>query len=232
MKRLLVILMLNPVLGMSQQGDSTLLQLIKGYEQELADAVAVGDTNVWKKYVHENCMITTEDGSVLSRKQLVSELRPLPEGYVGKIIIIEPKLVRYGNTAVFSFIDDEYLELFNLKIHTQYKQTDTWINFNGQWRKIAMQLFEIPKNPPPVSVDSAILKRHTGNYILGPEMTSSVYVENGKLFVRKMNRQPTELLAQTENVFFREGDGRVDVIFLPDRMIERREGEDLVWKRQ
>lgn len=231
MKILLAILMLNPVLLLSQKSDSALLKLIRGYEQELADAVAVGDTNVWKKYVHENCIITTEDGSVLTRQQLVSELRPLPKGYVGKIIIIEPKLVRYGNTAVFSFIDDEYLDLYNLKIHTQYKQTDTWINFNGQWRKIALQLFEIPKNPPPVSIDSSILKRHAGSYMLG-DMTCSVYVENGKLFVKKMTRQPVELFAQTENVFFRKGDGRVDVIFQSDRMIERREGEDLVWKRQ
>jgi hypothetical protein len=232
MKRIAILLLFFPAAVMAQRTDKTLLKLLQGYEQQLADAVALGDTTVWKKYLHDSCIITTEDGSVLTRRQLISELRPLPKNYNGKIIIIEPKLVRYGNTAVFSFIDDEYLELFNQKIHTQYKQTDTWVNFNGQWKKIGMQLFEIPKAPPPVTIDSTILKRYAGNYALGADMTCTVYVENGKLLVKKMNRQPTELFAQTENVFFRKGDGRVDILFLNDRMIERREGEDLVWKRQ
>jgi len=232
MKRFIFLLFFIPVATYAQRPDTTLLQLIKGYEQQLADAVALGDTNVFKKYLHDSCIITTEDGSVISRAQLLSELRPLPAGYVGKIIIIEPKLARYGNTAVFSFIDDEYLELYNQKIHTQYKQTDTWMQVNGQWKKISMQLFEIPKNPPPITVDSNLLRRHEGNYALSSDLVCSVYVENGKLFVKKKNRPATELFAETENVFFRKGDGRVDVIFLQDRMIERREGEDLVWKRQ
>jgi hypothetical protein len=232
MKRFIFLLFFLPVAALSQSTDAALLKLIKGYEQQLADGVAVGDTNVFKKYLHDSCIITTEDGSVISRVQLLSELRPLPAGYVGKIIIIEPKLVRYGNTAVFSFIDDEYLELFNQEIHTQYKQTDTWIQVNGQWKKISMQLFEIPKNPPPVTIDSMVLRRYEGNYVLGNDVTCSVYVANGNLYVQKKNRPRTELFAETENVFFRKGDGRVNVIFLKDRMIERREGEDLVWKRR
>jgi hypothetical protein len=171
-----------------------------------------------------------EDGSVLRRSEMLADLRPLPAGYAGKIIIIEPRLVRYGNTVVFSFIDDEYLELYNQKIHTQYKQTDTWMNIAGQWKKISMQLFEIPKNPPAVAIDSTILKRYEGNYALGADLYCSVYVENGKLFVKKNNRPATELFAETENVFFRKGDGRVNIIFQNNSMIERREGEDLVWK--
>src|SRR5688572_30022598 len=109
---------------------------------------------------------------------------------------------------------------------------NTCMNFNGQWKKVSMQLFEIPKNPPPINLDTAILNRHAGNYALSAEMNCTVYVENGKLFVRKMNQQPVELQPETEAVFFRKGDGRVNVIFFNDRMIERREGEDLVWKKQ
>ena len=54
---------------------------------------------------------------------------------------------------------------------------------------------------------------------------------------KKNKSDPVELLAQTKNVFFRKGDGRVDVIFLKEnngiyKMIERREGEDLEWKKK
>jgi hypothetical protein len=106
MRRILFLLLFLPLAAIAQRTDTTLLKLLQGYEQQLADAVALGDTIVWKKYLHENCLITTEDGSVMTVRQLISELRPLPKGYVGKIIIIEPKLVRYGNTAVFCFLYD------------------------------------------------------------------------------------------------------------------------------
>ncbi len=82
---------------------------------------------------------------------MIEELNPLPAGYGGRIQIIEPICKVYGNTAVITFINDEYLELFNQKIHTQYHQSDTWLNENGQWKIISLQLFEIPKNPPPVT---------------------------------------------------------------------------------
>src|SRR5688572_28253904 len=98
MKRILFLLLFLPLAAIAQRADTSLLKLLKGFEQELADAVALGDTSIWKKYLHESCLITTEDGSVITAQQMISELRPLPKGYVGKIIIIEPKLVRYGNT--------------------------------------------------------------------------------------------------------------------------------------
>jgi hypothetical protein len=97
-----------------------------------------------------------------------------------------------------------------------------------------MQLFEIPKNPPPIVIDSNVLKRYTGEYALTPQKKATVYVKNGKLYAKKGGSDPAELFAQTENVFFRNGDGRVDIIFMKEnngsyKMIERREGEDLVW---
>jgi hypothetical protein len=180
-------------------------------------------------------VIIIEDGSAMTKQRFVEELNPLPPGYIGHIQIIEPIVRIHGTTAVLSFIDDEYLELFNQKIHTQYRQTDTWINFDGVWRMVSMQLFEIPKNPPPITIDSTLLKGYEGTYSVSAERTCTVYVENGKLFVRKGTNAPQELLAQTETVFFRQGDGRVDVIFQKRAndhvMIERREGEDLVWTR-
>ena len=79
-----------------------------------------------------------------------------------------------------------------------------------------------------------ILKNYTGNYQLSSDRKAVVKIENGKLFVIKNNGTPVELLGETDNVFFRNGDGRVRVIFIKERagkykMIERRAGEDLLW---
>jgi len=206
-------------------------------EQQLMNAIAAGDTAVWLRYLHEDCLIAVEDGSTTTRQKLVSDIKPLPKGYVGKINVIEPKVQRYGDTAVISYIADEYLELYGQKIHTQYRQTNTWKQENGDWRMIGMQLFEIPKNPPAIEIEEAILKRYEGNYALAADRKCVVTVRGGVLYAQKTDRDPQALLAETENVFFRKNDGRVRVMFFRDRksgyrMVERRAGEDVVWTRQ
>jgi hypothetical protein len=211
-------------------------QLVKN-EQQLMDAIAVGDPTVWLTFLHEDCLIAVEDGKTLSRDELVSSIKPLPAGYNGRIVIIEPTYQRYDDTFVLSFIDDEYLEVFGQKIHTQYRQTDTWKNFDGEWKLIAMQLFEIPKNPPPVTVPESILTRYIGTYALSSDRKCTIMVEGGKLYAEKTGREKEELLAETEDIFFRKNDGRVRIIFIKDsetayHLIERRAGEDLVWKRE
>jgi hypothetical protein len=211
-------------------------QLVKN-EQQLMDAIALGDTTVWQNFLHEDCLIAVEDGKTLSRKDLVASIKPLPAGYNGRIVIIESSYQQYDNTFVLSFINDEYLEVFGQKIHTQYRQTDTWKNFDGEWKMIAMQLFEIPKNPPPVSLPESVLARYIGTYALSGARKCTITVEDGKLYAKKTGREKEELLAETENIFFWKNDGRVRVIFIKDpgtayHLIERRAGEDLVWKSE
>ena len=205
-------------------------------EQQLMDAIARGDTAVWKNFLHEDCLIAVEDGKLPSRDELLDTMKPLPPGYDGRIVVIEPKYRRYEDTIVVSFINDEYLELFGQKIHTQYRQTDTWKNFEGDWKKVAMQLFEIPKNPPPVNLPASVLTRYVGTYSLSEDRKCRVTVIDGKLYAEKTGREKEELLPETENVFFRKDDGRVRVIFIRDgtdsyQLIERRAGQDLTWQK-
>ena len=236
MKFLAILILLISIQCFAQTQSDEVFKTILGYEQALMDGVAVGDKGLWDKRLLDSCLITIEDGSMITKQKMIAELNPLPKGYVGRIQIIEPKFQLYGNTAVISFINDEYLELFKQKIHTQYRQTDTWLKIKGEWKMIAMQLFEIPKNPPPIQIDSNQLAKFRGIYELSDERKCTISLENGKLFAKKGNGEPQELLAETENVFFRKNDGRVRVIFLKTddgsfKMIERRAGEDLVWKK-
>jgi hypothetical protein len=212
-------------------------QQILKKEQQLMDAIAIGDTSVWMDSLHEDCLIAVEDGKTLSRNELVSSIKPLPDGYHGRIAIIEPHYQHYDDTLVLSFINDENLEVFGQKIHTQYRQTDTWKNFKSGWKLIAMQLFEIPKNPMPVSLPESALAEYIGTYALSNDRKCIISVEGGMLYAEKTGREKEELLAETENMFFRKNDGRVRVIF--DKgpgtvyyLIERRAGEDLVWKKE
>ena len=220
-----------------QDSDEDLFRQMLRKEQQLVDAIAAGDTAVWLDVLHEDCLIAVEDGKMLSRSEFVSGLRPLPAGFKGRITIIEPMFRRHENTLVVSFIDDEFLELFGQEIHTQYRQTNTWEKFAGRWQIIAMQLFEIPKNPPPVAVAKSVLAGYVGTYVLSEERKCVITVEGDSLFAQKSGRPKEALLAEADNTFFWKNDGRVRVMFMKDdgerfRMIERRAGEDVVWKKE
>jgi Domain of unknown function (DUF4440) len=234
MKLILILGLILSMKGFAQQSPVIVLKLLVEKEQKLMDAIAVGDKAVWNTALHDSCIIGIEDGTIITKLKFLDGMSPLPKGYTGKIKLIEPKLKLYNNTAVLSYIAYEYLELYNQKIHTQYRQVNTWMKIGKDWKAIMMQVFEIPKNPAPVSIAENILKQYAGTYQLSNEKKCVVTVENGKLFAEKSGKK-AELLAQTENVFFRNGDGRVDIIFIKDeatrnyKMVERREGEDLVW---
>jgi len=236
MKLLLVATTLCWFNAYSQQTNSELLKQLSEKERQLMDAVASGDKSVWDATLHDSCVIGVESGSLTTKSEILKEIVPLVKGCVGMTKVIDPVLKQFGNTAVLTYVADEYLELYHQKMHTQYRQANTWMKFGNDWKIVLMQVFEIPKNPPPISVDPNVLQKYAGTYELSSYRKAFVTVENGKLFVEKSGNKK-QLLAQTESVFFRAGDGRVDILFLKDesngkfKMIERREGEDLVWKQ-
>jgi hypothetical protein len=238
MKPFLAIFIMLSLRSMAQSSVDSLSQILLQKEQQLMDGLASGDKVLWGAALHDSCSIAVEDGSYMTKEKFLDELNPLPASYKGYIKILEPKVKAFGSTAVLTFIDDEYLELYGQKIHTQYRQSDTWMNVNGDWKMISMQIFEIPKNPPAIHVSEKVLSQYVGVYEVGADRKCTVTLENGKLYSKKGSKNPAELLPETENVFFRGGDGRVRILFVKDssdgkfKMIERRAGEDVVWKRK
>ena len=51
--------------------------------QELLDAVSAGSAAVWDRYLDSTVSITTEDGSVRSKREMVGDIRPLPKTISG-----------------------------------------------------------------------------------------------------------------------------------------------------
>jgi hypothetical protein len=118
----IIVLCVCSLKALSQTPPDSLLKILVNNEQRLADGIAAGDKKLWGEFLHDSCIISIENGTAISKQKMIEELNPLPAGYVGRIQVIEPKLKLYGNTAVISFVDDEYLTLFNQHIHTQYRQ--------------------------------------------------------------------------------------------------------------
>jgi hypothetical protein len=204
--------------------------------QELLDTMPTGDTLVWKKHLLDSCIIAIEDGSSITKQYLVAETRPLPAGYTGYIKLLEPQWREYGDVVVLTFVADEYMTILGHDIHTQYRETGTFLRQEEGWKLASMHVMEIPKNPAPAQVPDTMLKRLTGRYRLGGGVEYSVSLRDGRLFGERTGRRQEELFAESETIFF-TANPRMRKVFVlgdtgvPSRMIDRRAGIDLVWER-
>lgn len=223
-------------IGQTKEHQADSLQLLQ-IAQKLVDAIAVGDTSLWILYLDDRCMSVIEDGSRVTKKETIQSLKPLPTGYSGNIKVTNPKIVFNGNTAVLSYVADEHEEIFGQKLHTFYSEMDTYIKTGDNWKIISTQTFEIPAQSPPVILDSNTMKPYCGIYQLSKDITYSVSLVNDTLIGQRTGHAKEKLIPIDNYTFYRQGATRGVKIFVKDstgnviEMVDRRNGQDLVWKK-
>jgi Domain of unknown function (DUF3471) len=142
------------------------------------------------------------------------------------------------NVVVLSHRDREELELYGQKIVTYYHMTNTWAKQpNGQWQLVSTHVMAIPNERKPAVIDPKGLDAYTGEYELAPEVKYVITREGDKLFGQRTGRAKDELLPLCVDTFYRKGVWRGEKVFERDaqgkviRMLDRRENNDLVWKK-
>ena len=205
--------------------------------QQLLDAVASGDKAVWEKYVADDLIYTDENWRILTKKQLIDSLAPLPKGYSGLIRIANVQSRINGDAAVLSYraLEEEYV--FGQRISPTYLATDTYLKRAGRWQLITSHVTVLPSERKPIAANPKFYKSIVGEYELTPGIRYSITLESDKLMGQRSGRAKEELLPADENTFFAKGTTRGEKVFVRDAngrattMLDRRENNDLVWKR-
>ncbi len=229
--------MMQPASTPKVSGDE-LVDKLKRATQEMLDAVARGDKAVWERYLAEGSIYADEEGRVLTRDELIKELRPLPPGYQGSIKVGETKSLVQENVVVLSHVDHEELVLHGQKLLTNFLTTHTWAKQkNGEWQVVSTQVMALPNERKPAVIDLKNLDSYVGQYQLSPEITYTITREGDKLFGQRTGRTKEELLPLCTDIFYRKGTWRGEKVFQKDgqgrvvAMSDRRENNDLVWKK-
>jgi hypothetical protein len=210
-------------------------QLVRS-TQELFDAVAPGNREPWKKYFADDCMYFDEKGRSMDKAALLKDLTPLPSGYSGTIKVENPKILVAGDTAVLSYDLAETETIFGQELTARYHATDTWLRRNGRWQIVAGQVLRYYEDPAPGLADLKKFADYVGTYQLGPERTIAVTADGDRLYAQSGERPQDLLVPEAADIFFRRGiegrrlfrygaDGKVDAL------IDRRNNEDVVWKK-
>jgi len=71
--------------------------------QELYDAIPVGNKAPWEKYVTDDVIYSDENWHILTKKDLLDGLNPLPKGYSGSIRMANIQSRINGDAAVLSY---------------------------------------------------------------------------------------------------------------------------------
>ena len=203
--------------------------------QELYDSLVSGDQAPWKKHFAEDCMFADEKGRFFDKPKLIADITPLPAGYSGTIKIQNAHSRIIGNTAVLSYDADESETIFGQDLKARYHITDTWLQRNGNWQIIASQAHRYYENPAVGKTDTKKFPDFIGTYELAPGQTRSVIAESQKLFVERKGKKE-QLLPETSELFFRKNvEGRILFRYAAngkvDALIDRRNNEDVVWKK-
>ena len=205
--------------------------------QELMDAIAPGNAEVWRRYLHENVVHLDENGVVRDKAALLKELSPLPAGLVGRIQVDRYQVQLHGDTAVAVGEVQEYLDYHGQSLRTRFRFVDTWIRTGEGFRLIAGHTSAVLKDPPAVRLTRDELCAYAGLYQLTPAITTIVRCADDRLTSERTGRPAATYLAEVRDVFFIEGQPRTRRIFLRDAagevtaFVDRREGEDVRWQR-
>lgn len=205
------------------------------HTQELFDAVAIGNQEPWKKYFADDCLFFDEKGRNFTKAQLVADVQPLPKGYSGAIKVDKPKALIHGDTAILSYDTDETETIFGQNLKARYHVTDTWLRRNNEWQITASQAFRYYEDPALGKVDPHKLPNFTGTYELAPGQMRKVSIESDHLIVERNGKRET-LWPEASDIFFRKGvEGRIlfraDDNGKIDALIDRRNNEDVVWRK-
>ena len=204
--------------------------------QELFDSVATGNQAPWKKYFADDGMYSDEKGRNMNKTALVADVTPLPTGYSGSIKVVKPQSHIEGDVAILSYDTDEKETIFGQQLTARYHATDTWLRRNGQWQIAASQVLRYYEDPAPGKADTARFADCVGTYELAPANTLTISTD-GKLLYRQRGDRPKEtLIPEASDIFFRKGvEGRLLFRHADngkvEALIDRRNNEDVVWKK-
>jgi Domain of unknown function (DUF4440) len=204
--------------------------------QEMFDAVALGNQAPWQKYFADDSMYFDEKGRSMDKAALVKDVSPLPVGYSGSIKLANPKSKIQGDTAVLSYDLNETETIFGQDMTAHYHGTDTWMYHNGKWQIVAGQMLRYYEDPAPGKDDIKKYALYAGTYELAPGVTQTVSVRENGLYAKRGDRPEQELIPEATDIFFIKGvEGRR--LFRSadggkiNAMIDRRNNEDVVWKK-
>jgi len=185
-------------------------QQVSKEEQEVLSASATRreaynhrDLVVLDRYIADDCPISTDDGTFVTKTDLMRHLKNLPADYE-QITNARDFAVRlHGSAAVMSLRSTTHEPFGDSDIVTEQRRTETWMKRDAAWVLVAVQTGNLPKNfRKPAVTDPRNYEDHVGKYEWRPGgETDVISLKNGKLW-SEFDGDEDEYLPIASDTFF------------------------------
>jgi hypothetical protein len=186
----------------------TLEETLKSIARERILQFDRGDKTRWSSYVADGYFIATPSGPVRSKEQVTDGFAPPPVGYRDVFSFEDVHVTRDGDTAVMSYIIDEY-EFWDERKYVipQLRKTDTFVLRNNHWLLLASQETFVPPRHTRISIDPSRYEEYVGRYRLMRSLSYDVTVDGGNLILQEVGKPQRKVLwPMADDVFFSEGE--------------------------
>jgi hypothetical protein len=167
------------------------------------------DMAAWSRYVADDCIFSTDDGTLITKAQFIEYDQKLPPEYDHSTNPREYVIHVYGDTAVVNFRLTVHEQFTDADVISEQRQSETYIKRNGSWLLIARQWGLLPVNfHKPVAVDTSVYKDYVGHYQWRPlDDVETVSVKDGRLWSRfNKEKDADEYLPLSSDTFFVKDD--------------------------
>jgi hypothetical protein len=215
----------------------SMADLLRSKDQALLDAIAPGDRKVWDAALASDAVYVDENGVTMDRAEFLKQLDPLPPGASGSLRIATYSARVSGDLAAVIHTDDETENYHGQVLKARYLMTETWRLESGEWKLHMVHAYAVLKDPPAAMLAANELKEYAGRYSGGADLEYVIQWDGKQLLGGRVGRSLTPLQAEVRDVLFVAGQPRTRKIFQRDGkgavtgFLDRREGEDLVFKR-
>lgn len=213
--------------------------VFRARDQALLDAIASGNKAAWENALSTDAIYIDENGTIFSKPQLISQMiTPLPPNVSGRIDIASYRLQVTGDTALVVHKDDESESWHGHDLKAQYIMSETWRRDGGAWKLAMVHVYVVPKDPPAVTLPQENLDEYAGRYKAAPDLLDVIARDGAKLTLSYRGKPAKPLLVESPDMMFVPGETRFRYVFQRDPkgritgFIERREGENILWKRE
>jgi ketosteroid isomerase-like protein len=219
--------------GPSVAGDSSTATLIRRQSQAFSDASATGNAAALARYLDDNVIFMNENGTLSTKKDIVSTAGPAPSGVSNTLVQTDWHLQLHGSVAVTGFTDVSTVHFHGQVQTARYRSTEVWLKEPDGWKMISSQTIALQDDPPAVALPAGVLAGYAGTYTAGPGYVVSIRVDGSALAASINGGAAFPLKAEVRDVFFVPGQPRLRRIFERDAsgavvgFVSRHEGHDI-----
>jgi ketosteroid isomerase-like protein len=176
---------------------------IERQAQEFLDAGRRGDVAAMQRYLDDDLLFVTEDGTLLERSDFTRDpLAAGPQDVAAPADISGWVLRQSGDAAVAAFYDTRTVRDGARTFTRRSLTVETWIQRGTAWKLFGSQTIAVHQDPPLVSVPSDEFNDYVGMYTAGPGYAIAISRDANGLLSSVNGAKPTPLGAQARDAFF------------------------------